>query len=591
MPFVPFDEEMTDLFQESWLSEDPDANSGSIPTVLDPEQAPIGLYVPAEQEPAATAAAAADVPSTAASFVDPSMLGLDGTDGDFLAGFQPLDNGMTDPMDVDNMPDHQAEFPTPLGGLNDSLVSGNFINLDDTSHLDIFLNLDNAVAAPETSTPNPLVYYSPPKVQHIQPNSWQLGPRSAWDAYQPSNFPVSSAGHEFEQFYIKFDYRPLPPSRSLREPKAAKMYVEKYTPREPKWAYPIVLVHGDFHTGKIWATKPDGKQGWAAFFINKGFTVYVVDLPACGRSIEFDQSIVQWSKYASCTAKLTRDNAEATCTAASKFQRWPDAHKHTQWPGNGLRDDGIFETYMASTVPLYFRRHERQAIGKAALTKLVQRTGPAILLGEGSGATLSYLAADALPDTVKAVLAVEPAGPPGGTNRALKDNTLVFTNQVRYFAQHRPYGLADIPLTFEPAVPEPAYDEHGVTQPPLELFATAAGTNNGVCLLQRGGPELRQADTTGRVLPPEARPGVVRKLAALGRVCQLVVTAEASHHATCDGATVAFMRQAGVGVDHIRLEEAGVCGNGHLMYLEKNSDAVAQVIFEWVASRVPGASL
>ncbi|KJK90020.1 hypothetical protein H633G_06135 [Metarhizium anisopliae BRIP 53284] len=568
MPFVPFDEEMTDLFQESWLSEDPDANSGSIPTVLDPEQAPIGLYVPAEQEPAATAAAAADVPSTAASFVDPSMLGLDGTDGDFLAGFQPLDNGMTDPMDVDNMPDHQAEFPTPLGGLNDSLVSGNFINLDDTSHLDIFLNLDNAVAAPETSTPNPLVYYSPPKVQHIQPNSWQLGPRSAWDAYQPSNFPVSSAGHEFEQFYIKFDYRPLPPSRSLREPKAAKMYVEKYTPREPKWAYPIVLVHGDFHTGKIWATKPDGKQGWAAFFINKGFTVYVVDLPACGRSIEFDQSIVQWSKYASCTAKLTRDNAEATCTAASKFQRWPDAHKHTQWPGNGLRDDGIFETYMASTVPLYFRRHERQAIGKAALTKLVQRTGPAILLGEGSGATLSYLAADALPDTVKAVLAVEPAGPPGGTNRALKDNTLVFTNQVRYFAQHRPYGLADIPLTFEPAVPEPAYDEHG-----------------------RGGPELRQADTTGRVLPPEARPGVVRKLAALGRVCQLVVTAEASHHATCDGATVAFMRQAGVGVDHIRLEEAGVCGNGHLMYLEKNSDAVAQVIFEWVASRVPGASL
>lgn len=246
---------------------------------------------------------------------------------------------------------------------------------------------------------------------------------------------------------------------------------------------------------------------------------------------------------------------------------------------------------MASTVPLYFRRHERQAIGKAALTKLVQRTGPAILLGEGSGATLSYLAADALPDTVKAVLAVEPAGPPGGTNRALKDNTLVFTNQVRYFAQHRPYGLADIPLTFEPAVPEPAYDEHGVTQPPLELFATAAATNNGVCLLQRGGPELRQADTTGRVLPPEARPGVVRKLAALGRVCQLVVTAEASHHATCDGATVAFMRQAGVGVDHIRLEEAGVCGNGHLMYLEKNSDAVAQVIFEWVASSVPGASL
>lgn len=363
MPFVPFDEEMTDLFQESWLSEDPDANTGSIPIVLDPEQAPIGLYVPAEQEqePAA-ATAAADVPSTTASFIDPSMLGLDDTDGDFLAGFQPLDNGMTDPMDVDDIPDHQAEFPTPLGRLNNSMSLGNaagpgnstipdisgipdifinpdnainpdnFMNLDDTSNLDIFLNLDNAGNL-DTSAVDPLVYYSPPKVQHIQPNSWQLGPRSAWDAYQPSNFPVSSAGHEFEQFHIKFDYRPLPPSRSLREPKAAKMYVEKYTPREPKWAYPIVLVHGDFHTGKIWATKPDGKQGWAAFFVNKGFTVYVVDLPACGRSIEFDQSIVQWSKYASCTAKLTRDNAEATCTAASKFQRWPDAHKHTQWPG------------------------------------------------------------------------------------------------------------------------------------------------------------------------------------------------------------------------------------------------------------------
>ncbi|KAG8413143.1 hypothetical protein J3459_015761 [Metarhizium acridum] len=242
---------------------------------------------------------------------------------------------------------------------------------------------------------------------------------------------------------------------------------------------------------------------------------------------------------------------------------------------------------MASTVPLYFRRHERQAFGKEALTTLVHQIGQVILLGEGSGATLSWLAADALPDSVKAVLAVEPAGPPGGTNRVLKDNMLVFTNQVRYFAQHRPYGVADIPLTFDPPVPEPVYDQHGVTQPPLNLFPSVAGPDNAVYLLQRCGMDLVQADTMGTVLPWDAYMEIPRKLVALGKVRQVVVTADASHHTTCDAATVKFMRQAGVDVDHVQLGEAGVYGNGHLMFLEKNSDNVAQVVLNWIAARVP----
>ena len=67
----------------------------------------------------------------------------------------------------------------------------------------------------------------------------------------------------------------------------------------------------------------------------------------------------------------------------------------------------------------------------------------------------------------------------------------------------------------------------------------------------------------------------------------LYLAAEASFYAPYNHCTVAYLKQAGVKVDYVQLAEIGLRGNGHMMMMEKNSDAIAQVILDWLAKNVP----
>jgi hypothetical protein len=64
------------------------------------------------------------------------------------------------------------------------------------------------------------------------------------------------------------------------------MFVEYFIPNEsngnPK--VPVVMVHGCNHTGVTWMTTPDGREGWATYFIRHGYPVYVVDVVGRARS-------------------------------------------------------------------------------------------------------------------------------------------------------------------------------------------------------------------------------------------------------------------------------------------------------------------
>jgi methyl coenzyme M reductase subunit C-like uncharacterized protein (methanogenesis marker protein 7) len=62
----------------------------------------------------------------------------------------------------------------------------------------------------------------------------------------------------------------------------------------------------------------------------------------------------------------------------------------------------------------------------------------------------------------------------------------------------------------------------------------------------------------------------------------LVVTAEASWHVMYDWCSVEYLRQAGVETDHVSLADVGVKGNGHMLFLEVNSDASAEVVVNWI---------
>jgi len=67
----------------------------------------------------------------------------------------------------------------------------------------------------------------------------------------------------------------------------------------------------------------------------------------------------------------------------------------------------------------------------------------------------------------------------------------------------------------------------------------------------------------------------------------LIVTAEASYHATYDNCTVKFFEQAGVHSTWIKLGDVGIHGNGHMLMLEKNNLEIADVMLRWLEKTAP----
>lgn len=74
-----------------------------------------------------------------------------------------------------------------------------------------------------------------------------------------------------------------------------------------------------------WLNTPDGRKGWASWFLQQGYVVYLVDQPQRGRSAYMpgDGSLATYS--AEFISKLF--------TGVQYSNLWPQAHLHTQWPG------------------------------------------------------------------------------------------------------------------------------------------------------------------------------------------------------------------------------------------------------------------
>jgi len=323
---------------------------------------------------------------------------------------------------------------------------------------------------------------------------------------------------------------------------AGQMYVEVLRPARVSQRYPLVFFHGLGQTATNWIGTPDGRAGWADYFLARGYVVYLIDQPARGRSA--------W--HASANGALQSVPAAAVeqrFTAPEKTRLWPQAQKHTQWPGDGdrkgLRGDPIFDAFYATQVESLASAVETQTLVQAAGSALLDRIGPAILVTHSQAGPFGWLIADARANLVKAIVALEPNGPP-------------FQNAVTGEERARAWGIADVPLAYEPPAREAAD-----LAPVRERAADAPDL--AVCWTQRDPP---------RVLP------------RLQRIPILIVTAEASYHAVYDHCTSKYLTRAGVSNTLMRLEAEGIHGNGHMMMLEKNSLDVAAAIQKWLAGHV-----
>src|SRR3989449_1063519 len=119
--------------------------------------------------------------------------------------------------------------------------------------------------------------------------------------------------------------------------------------------------------------------------------------------------------------------------------------------GSGLMGDLSFDQFYASDVPGMASAVTQQSTMRAAGAALLDRIGPAIVLTHSQSGPYEWLIADARPTLVKGLLQVEPSGPPF--------YDVVQLGAPTWFADgnlSRPWGIAAIPLTYSPAVSDPA---------------------------------------------------------------------------------------------------------------------------------------
>ncbi|HTH97701.1 MAG TPA: alpha/beta hydrolase [Stellaceae bacterium] len=323
-----------------------------------------------------------------------------------------------------------------------------------------------------------------------------------------------------------------------------QMYVEYQIPAHRKHPYPIVMIHGGGQTGEGYYETPDGREGWATWFLRRGYAVYVVDQVDRGRSGYFTEA------YGPTRAPNTKAMMQRF-SVPQETMEYPQAKLHTQWPGTtGKVGDPVFDQFYAGNVEDMTDLTRLEAMNRAAGDALIDKIGPIILLVHSQSGPIGWTLANDRPDKIKALVAVESSGPP-----FYNVDEIGAPNWFKYSTKlARPWGPTQTNLSYDPPVNTPAD-----LKPTLQ--AKADGPDLVQCYLQ-GAP--------------------VHKLPDMAKVPILMVGSAASYHVPYDHCTSEYLTQAGVKHDFIRLPSVGIHGNGHFMMIEKNSDQVAGFIEGWI---------
>ncbi len=332
---------------------------------------------------------------------------------------------------------------------------------------------------------------------------------------------------------------------------SGQLYVEFQIPSKQTHEWPIVMIHGGGQSGTNFTGTPDGREGWAQYFLRQGYAVYVVDQPGRGRAAYLADL------YGGVTPP-SLDNAQRRFVAPERYRLWPQARLHTQWPGTGAPGDAVFDQFYASQLPSIQDFTLQQVLNADAIVALLDRIGPAIVLTHSQSGAFGWPVADRRPDLVKAIVAVEPNGPP------FFDITNVpapewFRDSA---TQTRPWGVTAVPLSYAP----PAKNTSDLA---ILRQEKSDAPDLAKCWLQKS---------------------PARQLPNLQKIPILIMTAEASYHAPYDHCTVKYLEQAGVHSTWIKLADIGIHGNGHMMMLEKNNLDIAAVISTWLSKSLPTAS-
>jgi len=100
----------------------------------------------------------------------------------------------------------------------------------------------------------------------------------------------------------------------------------------------------------------------------------------------------------------------ARFVSQEKSKLWPQAQLHSQWPGTGEPDDDASMQLASGQLPAIESFTKQQVLNRDAPVALLDKIGPSILLVHSQAGAFGWPVADARPDLVKAILAIEPNG-------------------------------------------------------------------------------------------------------------------------------------------------------------------------------------
>jgi pimeloyl-ACP methyl ester carboxylesterase len=332
-----------------------------------------------------------------------------------------------------------------------------------------------------------------------------------------------------------------------------QMYVQYQIPAKVTSPYPIVMIHGTFQSGTIYMGTPDGREGWAEYFLRHGYPVYIVDQVARGRS--------PYNAAADGPLEnITVDMMEHRFSAVERFNLFPQARLHTQWPGTGMPGDPAFDQLRMSQMPSMISDNASiDENNRADGVALLRRIGPAILLTHSRSGDFGWEIADDAPELVKGIVSVEPWGPPC----------------FRAIVEHLEQIFQDSPPKITRPLVEAKWGltvDHLTYDPPVQDLADLAPKRED----KPQGPDLVRC---WFATSPHRLPHLVG-------IPEAILGGEASFHAAFDHCTSQFLTQAGVANDLILLGDHGIHGNTHLMMIEKNNLEIAALIDDWIRRHV-----
>ncbi len=276
---------------------------------------------------------------------------------------------------------------------------------------------------------------------------------------------------------------------------------------------PMVLVHGAGHNGAGYLVTPDGRPGWAPWFAERGYDVYVPDWPGMGRSGRMDPTKITGEIVAAALGALLESLGEPAilmCHSMSGAYGWKAVETHG--------------------------RHVRAAIGIAASAPGNNEPEPETIEQGKDYVVIRRGAFNRRIDLTR--------------SRLFEDNIVM-------------EKLIGVGSTQFPREAVEAY-KNSLTETPPRLAYERSNV---------GGSQIRIAD-----------------FAAMQDIPILMVTAEADldHTRETDQAIVDFFVENGLSAELCYLPDHGISGNGHMMMLEKNSDAIAGLIGDWIERVVAG---